>query len=344
MSETENGHIGEEAAAAPASHQQIEYLPLDSFIVIDRILGRAGPRPAHEIEKLARTIMERGQQTAVEYVRGHGDYEGLNVLTKGGGRIAAMRLLSDRGRIWPTGPLVKAVLSERGGGAAAALQESYVDGLHENIHRYNLKPADLLLAFQTLEGPPEHLTGRQIAARLDISGGLVSQVKSYGTRIPEVRAAVDSGQLTFRAVRRFAGLSPARQLQLLKKMQKAASRRTTEKAGTKRKQTASAPKKRAHVQPVRAAAARLPLFLGRVVLAVQRYSGTRAPEDRKRRLVATAQAARRFADSVLGPVLPGKAGENKERTAKHPQPLTPPTAGRARPAASATHRRSGTHG
>jgi hypothetical protein len=142
-----------------------------------------------------------------------------------------MELLLSENRLWPGGPGVKAVLSDRNGEWEEVLRESYIDALHENIHRHNPKPADIVKAIEELAAEPYNMNDQEIARRLRVSGGYISQHRSYSQLIPEVRKEVEAGRLSFRGTRQFFGRPPAWQQKKLKQLESKADHRNKLPAG-----------------------------------------------------------------------------------------------------------------
>lgn len=352
------------------------YLPIDALVLEDDISGRVNKRTAAEISELAQTIMDRGQQVPVEYViRRRADGGTENVVTKGYGRIAAMRKLFSDGKTWPNGPGVKAILSDRQdqGSWDEIRLDTKIDGLAENIHRHNLKHCDVAAAILELAGPPLNLKDQEIANRLGVTGGYISQHRSYGALIPEVRKEIDSGRLTFRGARKFFRLPEADQRARLQKLEKDATKRRakpTHKSATRKRGRGAADKlhdadtvetrtsaKTATVTDCRwLTNPRRPLApadqtIAELLAAILRYAGkpsTNFNTAAKRR-AAVINAAEALVVLVAGlsssthPVLPGKAKAKKQRTPKPVKPSKPPTVEhRAAPAARSTRRKSKT--
>jgi len=202
------------------------YLPLDKFVVDESISGRKRPRTAKQIRDKAESLMTCGQITAVKFECIPGDREHVR-LTKGFGRYHAMQLLLSEGRVWPGGPLVKAEIED----APTEVQrdehvDAFVTGLHENIHRDKLTPADMWTNFQRLAAEPYNWDGRTIARRLNLSPGMVSLIRSIYTRtVPAVQRAVDAGVVPLREVRRFLDKSEPEQLALLRRYEDGSTRK-----------------------------------------------------------------------------------------------------------------------
>jgi ParB-like chromosome segregation protein Spo0J len=209
------------------------YLPADSFVIVPGMDGRAKPRSAAEIGELADSIQAEGQQEAIEYIL-HSQIPGKNIVTKGHGRLTAILGLLAQEKTWPNGPGVKAVLSDRAVTSddwETIRRDFYLSGLHNNIHRHNLKPADIAHDIEVLSRPPFNLQDQEIADRIRISASYISQHRAYARTIPRVREAVDSGRLAFRGLRVFVGKTEKQQARLLDQMEARAERRDRAAAG-----------------------------------------------------------------------------------------------------------------
>jgi len=330
------------------------YLPIDSFVLEDEMSGRVHKRTAGEIAELAQTIMDRGQQVPVEYViRQRADGTGNeNVVTKGYGRIAAMRKLLSDGKVWPNGPGVKAILSDRQdqGSWDQIKIETKIDGLAENIHRHNLKHCDVAAAILELSGPPLGMTYREIAKRLGVTPGYISQHLSYSRLIPEVRKEIDNGRLTWRGARTFFKMAEPEQRARLQKLEKDAEKRRQRQPAKATTKGRSAPDK-LHSETVTvagatwldkpAALAPVDRQIAALLKAILQYSKKRSAKlqtDIIRQGGALANAA--AAAPPGNPRLPGKPRAKKQRTTK---PVKRP-ANRPGSAGRSTRRKSETAG
>lgn len=135
-----------------------------------------------DIEELAAKIKERGQLVPILVWLRRGQY----VLLSGHRRVAALRSLGET--------YVKAIVY---GDRDLSAKDALNIAIDDNIDRNNFSKTELahLVAQLVNEG----MTQRQIAKRLRLSNGSVSDYFRMATAPEDVRAAVDLGRIAMRA-------------------------------------------------------------------------------------------------------------------------------------------------
>ena len=198
------------------------YLPIEALSMLpDIFYGRPHGHSKEHIADLAETIMAIGQEVAVEVVVAA---NGLYVVTKGSGRMAAMKKLLSEGKTWPNGPAVKVQLATDDN-----LDARFVAGAQENIHRDNLGPEEMVAVVEYLRKPPFNLrTDQEIADRLKVKRSTITGYSIYARRIPEIRKAVTEGRMSYKGSQH-APKRAEEQLRWLRQMEKKAEKRASGK-------------------------------------------------------------------------------------------------------------------
>jgi len=352
------------AAAVPLPH---DYYAVEDFELVEGLSGRAAPRTPAQVEELAGSIEQRGQQDPVQFV-GPAEPGSRKIIAKGHGRLAAIRKLLAEKRSWPGGPGVWGVPNHRQGEIEDIHDEIVLDALHENIHRHTLRPRDVLPHILQRQGAG--MENQAIAMRLGVSPGYISQILAYGRCAPAVRDAIDAGRISFRRSRELSNLPAAeqgRRLAALERHQQA-GRKRAKAAPTKKK--AAAKQAAAHQngdrnRKNRAVPAGRPAGLDAYAKTGGDRAGIRTlllairgfiegPEDSPARVAALAKAAARAVEKLVAihraaqlrrlrrecgqtraetraarTALPGKTVENKQRTVRPPaRPAGKPASGR----------------
>lgn len=141
-----------------------------------------------DIDELAAKIAARGQLVPILVWLHRGRY----VLLSGHRRVAALRTLGET--------RVNAIVYDD---HALSARDALDVAIDDNVDRNNFSKVELAALVSRLVG--EGLTQRQIAGRLRLSNGSVSDYFRLESAPGDVRAAVDAGRLAIRAGLRLAG-------------------------------------------------------------------------------------------------------------------------------------------
>jgi ParB-like chromosome segregation protein Spo0J len=217
-------------------------IPLGMFRILPGMDGRAQERSENDVMTLAESIAQEGQKTPVTYQFGE---DGSIVVIMGHGRLLSMARLLQAGRSWPGGPTVRALLDE-----STDLNRAFISGLHENLKHKRLTPDDMVANLERLSKPPFNMDDQEIAKTLALDKSTVSGYRRYSRMCGEVRQAVLSGRLPYRAIRE-APKKAADQVAWLAGLEKRAAERAERARAAKPVKAGKAPKPTKTAKPAR---------------------------------------------------------------------------------------------